>query len=394
MMNEENRLTLKFTLAASFLVQMIVGITGIIIPLFARHMGATQLLLGFIGAAGGLTYTFMPLISGILSDKFRRRTFIAISTLLYGLSCIFYAMVRSPHMLISLRALEWCSVALFWPSAEALLAEAGGKRINRALEKFNLSWGSAMIISPMIGGLLVSALGADSPTPFICMSIILFALSCSSILVIKEKRLVSQDRREETNGRKRLNEQVVTAIAAIILFAFVGGTIISLFPAYAVDLGISASEVGLIMLFNGLFRLVAFLQAYKIESRIGEPRIFLLGSMMMALALALIAAGRTTLIFSVALSIAGFSAGILYAESISVMLKNWGHARGYAAGLFESLIGVGYFLGPLLGGAAANEYAPNAPYILGFIASLAVAITLALKRLSGRRPGACVKVPL
>lgn len=381
MKREESDLALTFTLASSFLVQMVVGITGIIVPLFAKHMGATPLLLGFIGAAGGLTYTFMPLISGMLSDKFKRKTFITLSTLLYGLSCIFYAMAENPHILIPIRALEWCSIALFWPSAEALLAEVGGKRIDETLEKFNLSWGSAMIVAPMIGGLLVNALGADSKIPFISLSIILFALSCSSIPAIREgkEKPISRERRGKTE-RERLNAHVIIAVIAIFLFAFVGGIIFNLFPAYAVDLDVSASEIGLIMLFNGLFRLAAFLQAYRIESKIGEGRIFLMGSAAMSLALALTALGRTTLAFLAALSIMGFGAGILYAESISIMLKNWRHARGYAAGLFESLIGTGYFLGSLLGGVVADKYAPNAPYILGFLASLAVTLALALKR--------------
>ncbi|MCX8171150.1 MAG: MFS transporter, partial [Candidatus Bathyarchaeota archaeon] len=209
MENEDIMLALNFILASSFLVQLTVGIIGIIVPLSAKHMGATPLLLGFIGAAGGLTYTFMPLVSGMLSDKFRRRTFIIISTLLYGLSCIFYTMAEDPHMFIPIRALEWCSIAFFWPSAEALLAELSGKSIDKTLEKFNLSWGSATIIAPMIGGLLVSVLGASSKMPFIALSTILFTLSCASILVIKEEKEKPISRGErEGDRRKELSMRV------------------------------------------------------------------------------------------------------------------------------------------------------------------------------------------
>ena len=381
---DEKGLTLVLALALSFLIQMIVGINGIIVPLFAKHMGAKPLLLGLIGAAGGLIYTFMPLIAGMLSDRFRRKTFIVVSMLLYGLSCIFYAMAANPQILIPIRALEWCSISLFWPSVEALLAEVSGKNIDRTLEKFNLSWGSATVVAPMIGGLLVTALGAESRIPFISLAIILFTLSFLSILAIREVRDVKLSRGKYKGAERRgASDPVRNAIIVILLFSTIGGIIFNLFPAYAVDLGILASEVGLIMLFNGLFRLIAFLQAYRIERKIGEKRTLLLGAAVMAISLILTAFDGTTLILSVALSMIGFSAGVLYAESISIMLGKSGHARGYAAGLFESLIGVGYFLGSLVGGAAA-EYSPNAPYILGFLLSSAVFLMLLSQKLIKR----------
>ncbi|MEM3193863.1 MAG: hypothetical protein QXH97_02635, partial [Candidatus Bathyarchaeia archaeon] len=82
--------------------------------------------------------------------------------------------------------------------------------------------------------------------------------------------------------------------------------------------------------------------------------------------------------FSISLSIMGFGAGILYAVSIAMLLKRLDSARGYAAGLFESLLGTGYFLGSLSGGFVAN-YAPNAPYILGLSISLLVTLLNSIK---------------
>ncbi|MEM2961028.1 MAG: hypothetical protein QXU67_05425, partial [Candidatus Bathyarchaeia archaeon] len=60
----------------------------------------------------------------------------------------------------------------------------------------------------------------------------------------------------------------------------------------------------------------------------------------------------------------GLGTGMSYSASISSILRRWSTSRGYAAGLFESLIGVGYFLGPLAGGAI-SIYGSNMPYIFG-----------------------------
>jgi MFS family permease len=371
MIHKENKLTLMFLLALSFLIQMIAGIVGISVPLYAKYLGATPSLLGIIGAVGGLVYTFMPFFFGLFLGGSRRKILISASELLYGLSCAFYAAAKDPLILIPVKALEWCSIALFWPQVEASLAEVGGDKIDETLKKFNLSWGSASIIGPMIGGLLVNALGAELSISFLSLSIILFMFSIASMVAIKEEtEKMKGAHGEEKREKDSDGGSVVAAVIVILLFSFIGGIIFNLFPAYAVDLGISASEVGLMMLFNGLFRLVAFLEAYRVESRIGEENTFLSGSLMLASSSILAATSYTTPLLSISLSIMGFGSGILYAASISTMLKNWSHSRSYSAGIFESLIGLGYFLGSLIGGLAA-EYVSNAPYFLGFLISLA-----------------------
>ncbi|KYH40523.1 MAG: MFS transporter permease [Candidatus Bathyarchaeota archaeon B63] len=71
----------------------------------------------------------------------------------------------------------------------------------------------------------------------------------------------------------------------------------------------------------------------------------------------------------------GFGAGVSYAASIAYILRWKRTSRGYSAGVFESLIGVGYLIGPLLGGFL-SEFAGNAPYIYVFLMSLTVLVIL------------------
>ena len=371
---------LSFLLVSSFFMQMLTGVVGISVPIYAANMGASPMLLGVIGATGGLIYSFMPFVSGILSDKFKRKIFIFTSTFLYGSSCIFYMFAENPYMLIPIKAFEWFSVALFWPSAEALLTEVNESELEEILRKFNLSWGSAVIIGPMIGGSLISTLGIQMKAPFLLSSVISFSLSLLSIVMIREPPKSRRDREDHVSklDEKNINH-TLTAIASIFLFALVGGIVISLFPAYAVNLGIQAYEIGLILLINGLFRLVAFFEAYNIESRIGKTYTFITGSLILSLASAMVVVSSTTPTFSMSLSLLGFGMGMLYAASIKVIFKSWSSSRGYAAGILESLIGVGYFLGPLAGGVVA-EYFQSAPYILCSLVSMAISLSQIIYR--------------
>jgi MFS family permease len=144
--------SLWFLLASCFIVQTLVGFVGLAVPIYAANVGASPLLVGVIGAMGGLTYSFMPLVAGFLSDKVRRKNLLLLALFLYGFACAIYLPTQTPSMLVPIKMVEWVAVAIFWPSAEALLTELSEQQIEKNLRKFNLSWGSATIISPVIGG--------------------------------------------------------------------------------------------------------------------------------------------------------------------------------------------------------------------------------------------------
>lgn len=365
--------SLKFLLAACFLMQMLTGIVGITVPIYAANMGAYPLLLGVIGATGGLIYSFMPLASGILSDKIKRKRFILASTLLYSASCALYVLAENPQILIPIKALEWVSVAIFWPSTEALLTEISGNNLEENLRKFNLTWSSATIIGPIIGGSLISILGTK--TPFILSSAISLALALLAITTIKEpiKSKLSQ-KHKENKSNKNYSNSTAMAIVAIILFSFIGGIIFNLFPAHATSLSIPAYEIGLIMLAHGLFRLVSFSEAYKIEAKIGKVSTLLVGSLTLATASAITAISSTTVMFALAFAIFGFGTGLLYAASIAHILRSKETAKGYSAGLFESFMGLGNLLGSSIGGLASEYASLNTPYIIVLFISLAVSL--------------------
>lgn len=337
---------------------------------YAAAMGASPLLVGVIGATGGLTYSFMPLAAGVLSDKIRRKILIITSMLFYGLACTLYVLAENPNMLIPVKVMEWVAVATFWPSIEALITEFSGEKLEQNLRRFNLSWDSATIIGPVIVGTVISVSGAK--TPFALSSAIAFALAFLATAKIKELlKGKTEQKHENSNVTRSSKNSTAIAIASIILFSFIGGIIYNLFPAHATSLGIPAYEIGIITFANGLFRLVAFTEAYKIEAKIGRITMFLAGSLTLAFVSALTAASSTVLLFVLAFSIFGFGMGILYAASIAHILRNVSRSKGYAAGIFESLIGVGNLLGSATGGLASEYFALNTPYILSLIVSLA-----------------------
>ncbi len=371
-MSKRKAVSLRFLFAASFLFQMLMGVVGITIPIYANRLGASPLLVGLIGSAGGLIYSFMPLISGVLCDRFSKKVFISASLISYSLSCLMYSLVEQPYMLALIRVLECLSIAAFWPAMEALVADSADVWLEETLKKFNVSWGSALAIGPILGGLLISIWSVKAAFLFSLLAAFLFGL-LGFILVTEPtgRGEIKAQSMNELKGNVGSKGSIVAAVSSIFLFSSIVGIIVSLFPSYATDLGILPFEIGSITFVFGMARTITFYQANKIEARLGKLGMFLLGSLTLALASLLSSTSTSIPIFAICFLIFGFGSAICYAASISFILRRWGSSRGTAAGVFESLIGIGYFIGPLVGGIV-SEYAPNAPFVYGFTLSIAI----------------------
>ena len=366
------RFSLSFIFLAAFAYQMIVGVVGIAVPIYANMLGASLFIVGIIGSAGGLVYSFMPLVSGILCDRIGRKLFISVSLFSYGVSCLLYSLVQEPLMLIPIKILEWISVATFWPAVESLIADSATEELEDTLKKFNISWGSAMVVGPLMGGILIDELSVMAP--FFFSMLISFFFGMLSIIVVREPRK-PLDAEKDSRGKLKMNDEhdgsIVVALVTIFLFSSIVSILMSLFPSYARDLGISASEIGVIAFTFGATRVVTFYQAPRIEARIKKTGMLLIGSLVLGFASLATFYSGNTLSFLMCFLLFGFGTGISYAVSIALVLKWRKSSTGYAAGVFESLIGTGYFLGPLIGGFL-SKFASNLPYIYGFFLSLIV----------------------
>ncbi len=351
---------------------MMMGAVTVAVPIYAESLKASPLIVGIIGSAGGLVYSFLPFVAGTLCDRMRRKFFVFIALILYGCSCLLYSFTEEVSMLVFAKVLEWSSVAIFWPAVEALLADSSESKLEDTLRRFNLSWGSAMVIGPVVGGFLITVWYIKAPFIFSVFSSIIFG--ALSAIILKEpsrNRELRISPEAKPKNTKNKNYSLVSGLASIFLFSSVDGILLTLFPAYASQLKISAFNIGLIVFAFGATRVVTFSQSNRLEKKIGKTGMFLLSSLIFGAASLLIAFSKTFPLFAFCFALFGVGAALSYAASITLVLGRWETSRGRAAGIFESLIGFGYFAGPLIGGIVA-EYSITAPYLFGFVLSLTV----------------------
>jgi MFS family permease len=351
---------------------MIAAAVSITVPIYAESLKAPTLLIGLIGSAGGLVYSFLPFVAGTMCDRIRRKIFVFASLALYSCACLLYSLTEEASMLIFAKILEWAAVAIFWPTVEALLADSSGLRLEETLRRFNLSWGSAMVIGPVIGGSLITVWSVKAPFIFSLFLSAIFAFF--SIFILKEPARSHESKIHAMNEPKNVSGKqypLVSGLASIFLFSSVDGIILTLFPAYASKLEISAFNIGWIVFAFGAARVATFSQTNKIETKIGKTGMFLLGTSFIGVASLLTTFSYTFPLYMLCFALFGFGTGLSYAASISLVLGRWESSRGRAAGVFESMIGFGYFIGPLIGGILSG-YSDIAPYYFGFVLSVTI----------------------
>ena len=369
-----------FLYTASWLTQMSIGILGITLPIYAYKLGASILLIGVIGASYGLTYSFMPSIFGVLSDVFSRKTLISLSLVIYAAISGLYLLVHNPVNLVPLRLIEALSNAMFWPSVESLLADSVRQDdVKKTLKKFNISWGSSMIFGPLLAGVMISTIGLR--TPFFV--VLATSISLSIITAVFLTPILTKEKAPRTPTRSHKDENESTlAWSSTFMFAFNVGILMSLFPAFLISRGISPYQVGILFLVFSLTRTLTFWQIDRIGSNVSLALVS--SSIVFVSSAMLIALSSRLALFAASLAISGIAAGVAYSTSLFIILRR-SESRGLAAGRFESVIGLGFFIGPLLGGYFGKMLS-TAPYLLAAALSSATFILQLTLLKRSRRP--------
>jgi MFS family permease len=99
-------------------------------PLLKKELGMSDVQLGLLGSAFLWCYSASSPLAGYLGDRFRRKSVILCSLLIFSLATFATGLASAPSQLIWLRGLLGLSEALYLPAALALIADyhSGGTR--------------------------------------------------------------------------------------------------------------------------------------------------------------------------------------------------------------------------------------------------------------------------
>lgn len=354
-----------------FLNQMCISVVYIATPILAYTMEASGFLIGLIGASVGATYAVMTRIFGSVSDRFSKKKLLFTAEVIQIFSMVLCFLSQDPYQLIFAVFVLSVGAALFWPLSEAYIGDlAEADQLGRALTGFSVSWSLATIVGPQLGGLLIAWF--FTRTPFL-VALTGFFLVTVLLLPVTEVNVDRSYQMSYLNNSEKLVQEgpKVFPLIYAFLFAFNGAILSTLFPAYATELGVRADLIGLIFLLSGLTQTLTLFLANRLRSKLGERMMLLLSSFFSICSLTIIGLASVMPLFFVGFTIFGLGQGMAYSTAILLVLKGRGSRRGKAAGLFESTLGIGAFIGPLVGGVF-YQVGGIYPYFFGALVSLSI----------------------
>jgi len=186
--------------------------------------------------------------------------------------------------------------------------------------------------------------------------------------------------------RSILRIEVVAICAVAFLADIMSGILGATFSLYAEDLGASVVFIGLLTSMTGLAGLLSSVPIGDASDRVGRTRVltFEMSGFALAMALFAIAPGPVFLIpgrlLLGAAMVASFWIAAAYLGDIVTPSE-----RGLAFGLLTTSMGLGFAIGPLVGGLVADRIDVRAAYVLGALVGT-VGVGVVIFVLRGRQP--------
>ncbi|MBA4452936.1 MAG: MFS transporter [Nitrosopumilaceae archaeon] len=355
------------------------GLHGPILPVFAKNViGASYSELGLIGLANFIPYMFIPLFVGILLDKFNNGYLLALGAAINSASIYLLSIAQSVPEIMGFRIMTGVAHAFFWPPCESIISkESSEKDRVRNISWFTMFFVLGFMIGPLLGTVFLEELDI---TYRILFQVTAFILATAIITALLVSRKNVKDHHEKFSfssikEMKKFPEVIILLIFCTSSF----GIILSIYPAFLNDNGMSDTDILLLYFAFGVSRVVSLALAGKFSRHTSKTLIA--ATIAVSLGLAISVVSDSIIIYGVALVLMGFGFSIFFPLTLEIILsKTRKGISGKIIGAYETVFGIGWAIGPTIGGPITQSFGDQAPYLVFFIIGIGVTILAILSR--------------
>lgn len=158
-MTGQQRLVLTIAILGSFVAFLDSTIVNVALPAIARDLGGGLVTQQWTVDAYLITLSALILVAGAVSDAFGRILVLRIGLIAFGVASIAVALAPDAVFLVIARAAQGAAGAFLVPSSLALITSTMVEPLrSRAIGSWTASTTAAMIVGPLLGGLIVDHL--------------------------------------------------------------------------------------------------------------------------------------------------------------------------------------------------------------------------------------------
>jgi len=349
------------------------GLHGPILPIFAKNViGATYSELGLIGLTNFIPYMFIPLFVGILLDRINNGYLLSLGAAINSASVYLLSIAQSVPEIMGFRIMTGIAHAFFWPPCEAIISnESSEKNRVKHISWFTMFFVIGFMVGPLLGTVLLEGLDITYRVLFQIASFILAAAIITSLLASRKRVKKHHEKFSFSSIKemKRFPEVIVLLIFCTSSF----GIILTIYPAFLNDNGMSASDILLLYFVFGISRVVSLALAGKFARRTSQTLIA--GTIAVSAGLAISVVADSIFTFGIALVLMGFGFSIFFPLTLEIILsKTRKRISGKIIGAYETIFGMGWAIGPTIGGPMTQSFGNEAPYVIFCIIGIGVAL--------------------
>jgi MFS family permease len=359
--------------------------------IYATILGASEVEIGWIGGAYGLAYFFMPAILGRLGDKISRKTSLIIATTSFLLIPFYFLLIaKTPLLLFVGRILVGIFYSFFWTAIEAYISEKTGlteQSHRTGISNFCIAWGLGYWLGPFAAAWLSDTMIAA----IFYFTLAMYSIGWLVVMIfipnvkpnyyksdisknekdIKDNPKIGVNIQQSDNSQSRM---VAFLLISLVFYSCIARLALTYFPFYAVSpngsLLWSGKSLSQVLFFFGLGRMSFFLLARFWNTQYYQIAIaYIVIGVFMFLLIYL----KSVILFAVAFYILGFAIGFIYLTSLNLTLHHEKERKGGRAGLFESAIGMGNILSPVIAGWLGS-FSLQFPFIVFAIVPLIISL--------------------
>jgi MFS family permease len=376
-------------LVGSFATNLI----GPIWPIYIKNsLGASMTEVGFVFSISNAVAAVMQILSGFLSDRYGRKRFHVLGTLLAAFPPLMYALANNWWDLVPWAMLSGFALGLYLPMRWAIVADASSsERMALAYSWTNISWLLGSTVAPFVGGVIADYFGIRLPF-FLCSAMILCVFPLT--LFMRETRRQQAKAGEDTKSED-------TSVVSGWLFVVVVFSLINI--VQGIGIGVTAPVISVFIVSNfavdytfvgiwfaitfGLASIVVQIPAGKCSDRFDRKWVMFVTFLVSSPFFLLFAHSRNVLELIVFMFVANAILSASWPAFQTLMMEATPSAKwGFVNGLSATTFWIGQMIGNAFGGVLWDNVGWWAPfYACAFAIGVSAILPLLLKETRNKR---------